>query len=122
MGFLDDILERFGLGRKLRGWIRGCLYSSMSSVLLNGSSADDVSFINPSSEAVSIFKFFRPSVDSKFNLLPDQTVGDVSILPLQNALRDGQHIVRLSIVPVENTPKLLSLPPAKLSRFKIRLW
>ncbi|GKG08320.1 RNA-directed DNA polymerase, eukaryota, partial [Tanacetum coccineum] len=35
--YLDDVLKSFGFGDKWRGWIRGCLNSSMGSVLVNGS-------------------------------------------------------------------------------------
>nr|GEY93703.1 hypothetical protein [Tanacetum cinerariifolium] len=34
--FLDDILNTFGFGAKWRGWIQGCLNSSMGSILVNG--------------------------------------------------------------------------------------
>nr|GEU52221.1 hypothetical protein [Tanacetum cinerariifolium] len=35
--YLDDILDKFGFGAKWRGWIHGCLNSSMGSILFNGS-------------------------------------------------------------------------------------
>nr|GEV13522.1 retrovirus-related Pol polyprotein from transposon TNT 1-94 [Tanacetum cinerariifolium] len=41
---LDDILGKFGFGIKWRGWIRGCLQSSKTSVLVNGSPTDEFSF------------------------------------------------------------------------------
>ena len=34
--FLEDVLLAFGFGPKWRSWIRGCLVSSMGSVLVNG--------------------------------------------------------------------------------------
>lgn len=33
--YLDDIMDKFGFGNKWRRWIRGCLYSSTGSVLVN---------------------------------------------------------------------------------------
>ncbi|GJZ83182.1 RNA-directed DNA polymerase, eukaryota [Tanacetum coccineum] len=35
--YLDEVLLNFGFGSKWRGWINGCLSSSMGSVLVNGS-------------------------------------------------------------------------------------
>ncbi|GKD67210.1 RNA-directed DNA polymerase, eukaryota, partial [Tanacetum coccineum] len=41
---LDEILSKFGLENKWRGWIRGCLNSSKASVLVNGSPTIEFSF------------------------------------------------------------------------------
>ncbi|GJW89042.1 RNA-directed DNA polymerase, eukaryota [Tanacetum coccineum] len=42
--YLDDVLFKFGFGSKWCGWIRGCLSSSMGSVLVNGSPTTEVNF------------------------------------------------------------------------------
>ncbi|GKE20774.1 RNA-directed DNA polymerase, eukaryota [Tanacetum coccineum] len=34
--YLDDILDKFSFGAKWRGWIQGCLNSSMGYILVNG--------------------------------------------------------------------------------------
>nr|GEX65261.1 RNA-directed DNA polymerase, eukaryota [Tanacetum cinerariifolium] len=41
---LDDILNKFGFGAKWRGWIQGCLNSSMGSVLVNGNPMPEFKF------------------------------------------------------------------------------
>lgn len=42
--FFNDMLMKIGFGPKLRGWIQGCLNSSMESVMINGSSIDVLHF------------------------------------------------------------------------------
>lgn len=42
--YLVDILHKFGFGDKWRMWIKGCLYSSMGSVLVNGSPSSEFQF------------------------------------------------------------------------------
>ncbi|GJR20984.1 RNA-directed DNA polymerase, eukaryota [Tanacetum coccineum] len=42
--YLDDILDKFGFGAKWRGWIQGCLNSSMGSILVNGSPTSEFKF------------------------------------------------------------------------------
>nr|GEX67738.1 RNA-directed DNA polymerase, eukaryota [Tanacetum cinerariifolium] len=42
--FLDDILNKFGFGAKWRGWIQGCLNSSMGSILVNGNPTPEFKF------------------------------------------------------------------------------
>nr|GEX01537.1 RNA-directed DNA polymerase, eukaryota [Tanacetum cinerariifolium] len=42
--FLEDVLTAFGFGPKWCSWIRGCLHSSMASVLLNGSPSSEFQF------------------------------------------------------------------------------
>ncbi|KAK2642315.1 hypothetical protein Ddye_024078 [Dipteronia dyeriana] len=37
LGFLDDALTCIGFGAKWRGWIRECVYTTLMSVLVNGS-------------------------------------------------------------------------------------
>nr|GEZ31607.1 RNA-directed DNA polymerase, eukaryota [Tanacetum cinerariifolium] len=44
MGFLDDILNKFGFGAKWRGWIQGCLNYSMGSILVNGNPTSKFKF------------------------------------------------------------------------------
>ncbi|GJS60856.1 RNA-directed DNA polymerase, eukaryota [Tanacetum coccineum] len=44
--FLDDILHKFVFGSKWRGWIAGCLKSSMGLVLVNGSPTKEFRFQN----------------------------------------------------------------------------
>ncbi|GKB56369.1 RNA-directed DNA polymerase, eukaryota, reverse transcriptase zinc-binding domain protein [Tanacetum coccineum] len=39
--FLDLILDKLGFGSTWRAWIRGCLYNSRSSVLVNGSQTEE---------------------------------------------------------------------------------
>ncbi|GJT30670.1 RNA-directed DNA polymerase, eukaryota [Tanacetum coccineum] len=39
--FLQEVMEKIGFGNKSCAWIRGCLESSMSSILVNGSPADE---------------------------------------------------------------------------------
>ncbi|GKF90630.1 RNA-directed DNA polymerase, eukaryota [Tanacetum coccineum] len=42
--FVEDVLAAFGFGPKWCLWIRGCLYSGMASVLLNGSPSSEFQF------------------------------------------------------------------------------
>ncbi|GJT49390.1 RNA-directed DNA polymerase, eukaryota [Tanacetum coccineum] len=42
--FLDNLLGKFGFGTKWRGWIKGCLTSSMGSILVNGSPTAEFKF------------------------------------------------------------------------------
>ncbi|GKE54582.1 RNA-directed DNA polymerase, eukaryota, partial [Tanacetum coccineum] len=42
--YLDDVLEKFGFGSKLRGWIHNCLHSSKGSILVSGSPTDEFHF------------------------------------------------------------------------------
>ncbi|GJY59135.1 RNA-directed DNA polymerase, eukaryota [Tanacetum coccineum] len=42
--YLDDVLLKFGFGDRWRGWIQGCLKSSMGSVLVNGSPTTEFEF------------------------------------------------------------------------------
>nr|GEV30353.1 RNA-directed DNA polymerase, eukaryota, reverse transcriptase zinc-binding domain protein [Tanacetum cinerariifolium] len=42
--YLDDILDKFGFEAKWRGWIQGCLNSSMGSILVNGSPTSEFKF------------------------------------------------------------------------------
>ncbi|GJR41802.1 RNA-directed DNA polymerase, eukaryota [Tanacetum coccineum] len=42
--YLDEVLLNFGFGSKWRGWINGCLSSSMGSVLVNGSPTTEFKF------------------------------------------------------------------------------
>ncbi|GJT81816.1 putative ribonuclease H-like domain-containing protein, partial [Tanacetum coccineum] len=44
MMLLDEVLLNFGFGSKWRGWINGCLSSSMGSVLVNGSPTTEFKF------------------------------------------------------------------------------
>ena len=39
--FLQEVMEKMGFGNKWCAWIRGCLESSMASVLVNGSPTDE---------------------------------------------------------------------------------
>ncbi|GKC18887.1 RNA-directed DNA polymerase, eukaryota, partial [Tanacetum coccineum] len=42
--YLEDVLCSFGFGSKWRSWIRGCLTSSMASILVNGSPTSEFQF------------------------------------------------------------------------------
>nr|GEY17151.1 RNA-directed DNA polymerase, eukaryota [Tanacetum cinerariifolium] len=42
--YLDDILDKFSFGLKLRGWIQGCLNSAKGSILVNGSPTSEFIF------------------------------------------------------------------------------
>nr|GFD19165.1 RNA-directed DNA polymerase, eukaryota, reverse transcriptase zinc-binding domain protein [Tanacetum cinerariifolium] len=42
--YLDDVLLKFGFGDRWRGWIQGCLKSSMGSILVNGSPTTEFEF------------------------------------------------------------------------------
>ncbi|GJX27849.1 RNA-directed DNA polymerase, eukaryota [Tanacetum coccineum] len=42
--FLDDVLHSFGFGLKWRRWVKGCLSSAMTSILVNGSPSSEFSF------------------------------------------------------------------------------
>ncbi|GKF19672.1 RNA-directed DNA polymerase, eukaryota, partial [Tanacetum coccineum] len=42
--YLEDVLCSFGFGSKWRAWIRGCLTSSMASILVNGSPTSEFQF------------------------------------------------------------------------------
>ena len=42
--YLEDVLCSFGFGLKWRSWIRGCLTSSMASILVNGSPTSEFQF------------------------------------------------------------------------------
>ncbi|GJR80017.1 RNA-directed DNA polymerase, eukaryota [Tanacetum coccineum] len=42
--FLEDVRRAFGFSSKWCSWIRGCLYSGMASVLLNGSLTSEIQF------------------------------------------------------------------------------
>ncbi|GKC22928.1 RNA-directed DNA polymerase, eukaryota [Tanacetum coccineum] len=39
--FLQEVMEKMGFGNKSCAWIRGCLESSMASILVNGSPTDE---------------------------------------------------------------------------------
>lgn len=55
--YLDDILDKFGFGNKWRRWIRGYLYSSTGSLLVNGSS-DDFCFLEGYDKVTLFLPFF----------------------------------------------------------------
>ncbi|GJU40049.1 RNA-directed DNA polymerase, eukaryota [Tanacetum coccineum] len=42
--YLDDVLQKFGFGDRLRGWIQSCLRSSRGSVIVNGSPTNEFQF------------------------------------------------------------------------------
>ncbi|GJT00845.1 RNA-directed DNA polymerase, eukaryota [Tanacetum coccineum] len=42
--YLEDVLFSFGFGSKWRSWIRGCLTSSMASILISGSPTSEFQF------------------------------------------------------------------------------
>ncbi|GKB48586.1 RNA-directed DNA polymerase, eukaryota [Tanacetum coccineum] len=42
--YLEDVLHSFGFGVKWRSWIKGCLSSSMASILVNGSPTSEFQF------------------------------------------------------------------------------
>ncbi|GJT11875.1 RNA-directed DNA polymerase, eukaryota [Tanacetum coccineum] len=42
--YLNDVLNKFGFGVKWRKWIKGCLSSSMGSILINGSRSTEFKF------------------------------------------------------------------------------
>lgn len=42
--FLDDLLSKFDIYSKWRSWIRGCLFSSMGTILVNGAPSDEFQF------------------------------------------------------------------------------
>ena len=41
--YLDHVLKQFGFGSKWRGWIRECLHSARTSILVNGSPTSEFS-------------------------------------------------------------------------------
>ena len=41
--YLDHVLSQFGFGSKWRGWIRECLHSARTSILVNGSPTSEFS-------------------------------------------------------------------------------
>nr|GEU84065.1 putative RNA-directed DNA polymerase, eukaryota, reverse transcriptase zinc-binding domain protein [Tanacetum cinerariifolium] len=42
--YLEDVLHSFGFGVKWRSWVKGCLSSSMASILVNGSPTSEFQF------------------------------------------------------------------------------
>nr|GEZ23330.1 RNA-directed DNA polymerase, eukaryota, reverse transcriptase zinc-binding domain protein [Tanacetum cinerariifolium] len=55
--YLDEVLLNFGFGSKWRGWINGCLSSSMGSVLVNGSPTTEFKFYKGSKQGDPLSPF-----------------------------------------------------------------
>ncbi|GKB57523.1 RNA-directed DNA polymerase, eukaryota, reverse transcriptase zinc-binding domain protein [Tanacetum coccineum] len=91
---IDDILDKLCFGNKWRGWIRGCLYSSKASVLVNGSPTEEFLFHRGLRQGDFLFILVMESLHVSFQQLIDKGmfspifVGKDNLVPISHLLYD----------------------------------
>ncbi|GJX20047.1 RNA-directed DNA polymerase, eukaryota, reverse transcriptase zinc-binding domain protein [Tanacetum coccineum] len=148
--FVDDVLNKFGFGKRWRTWIQSCLRSSRGSILVNGSPTEEFQFFrglkqgDPLSPFLFILimkslhisfqrvvdagMFTRIKINSMVNLshlfYADDAIflGQWSELNIDSLVRVLDYFFRASVTPPKSDYIRLKLGNRENTRFWVDNW